>query len=1094
MDANIIEPLTMSSTEKRLSAKIKATETELENNQKLRDESKADYDEEIARLRSEYDSKKKKNTKAANNILRRIERLEGLKASVDADYAKRINDLGAKLEKMNDPTYSRAMQRQSKQQEYTSQMEELAGDTSTWKDKKMGISYKVNTLRRNLRDVVRDATGKRDIAKADAIYDELQGKYNHNEAELNRESNQIKKVYADMKISKAEDAYIQMLGELRHNPDTTLTEDVVNEFYEKHKRSIDKDKVEKVLPMARKTYDELLLRVNEVLKEQGMREIPYRKGYFPHFTEEKQGILAKLFNWKTQNNEIPTDIAGLTENFNPDRSWQSFNKKRKGDTTDYSFLKGMDTYVQGALDWIYHIEDIQKRRAFENHIRYVHSEQGVKDKIKAIQESEVYDADEAQKQIDLVYKEAGNPLNNFVTDFRTGTNTLAGKKSSLDRTMEEYTNRKLYSTMTNINSRVSANMVAGSVSSALTNFIPITQSWAQVNPISSLRAMGETIKSTFRDDGVVAKSDFLTNRLKTSENLYKTTWDKVIDKAGIMMEAVDNFTAQTVWRSKYNENISKGMSEAEAIKNADQFAENVIAGRSRGNQPTLFDAKNPLVKAFTTFQLEVNNQYGYMFKDAPQDLKAETKHWKTNLTKGYVTMFLGAYAYNALYSSLVGRDAAFDPVGIIEDLLRDLGWFGDDEEEEEPIDIALSLADNVLEEVPFVGGMVGGGRIPISSALPYDGVYEMITGTAKDVADKDWTSLTSEWLNPVYYLAMPAGGSQIRKTTQGLNMFNTDEDHPIAGSYTNSGDLRFPVDNTIGNKIQAGVFGQWANKNARDYIENGRKPLSKKQTQEFIDVDVPIKDYWEYRDGLKGLKKIEEKADYIYDLDLPIDKKNILINNATKRKEPIDLTDYGNFDSFEEFDYAQQNPEKYEFLEKEGIGYQGYKELDAETKDSWSWAFKHQDKYEHLKKNGVLPEDYSVYRISMLDFDDDDDAAYEWSFDYPEKATLSKAVTNDVAEYRKYAQDLNDIKADKDKNGNSISGSRKEKVLDYINDLDADYGAKIILFKSEYPSDDTYNYEIIDYLNGRDDISYSEMKTILEELGFKVKKDGSIEW
>ena len=90
--------------------------------------------------------------------------------------------------------------------------------------------------------------------------------------------------------------------------------------------------------------------------------------------------------------------------------------------------------------------------------------------------------------------------------------------------------------------------------------------------------------------------------------------------------------------------------------------------------------------------------------------------------------------------------------------------------------------------------------------------------------------------------------------------------------------------------------------------------------------------------------------------------------------------------------------------------------------------------------------------------------------------------------------DLNDLRADKDSNGKTISGSRKEKVISYINGLNADYGEKIILFKSEYPADDTYNYEIIDYLNNRQDISYAEMETILKELGFQVDSDGNVRW
>lgn len=852
---------------------------------------------------------------------------------IDTEYDEQVEVLKEEFRKKYE-SFKVANQRMTKQQEYSDQMEELVGDTSTWVDKKMGIFYKINTLRRNLRDIVRDANGNRDIAKADAIYDELQGKYNQHEASLNRESNSIKKPYADMNITKDEDVYIQMLGEFRHNPDTTLTEDVVKDFYEKNKDNIDAAKVDKVIEEARKTYDTLLERVNEVLREQGMKEIPYRQGYFPHFTEEKQGLFAKLINWKTQNNDIPTDIAGLTEQFNPNRSWQSFNKQRTTDATDYSFTKGLDTYVHGALDWIYHIEDIQKRRALENHIRYIHSEQGVKEKIEAIQKNENYDADEMQDQIDLVYKTAGNPLNNFVADLRAGTNRLANKKSSMDRGMEEMTNRKIYSTMTNISNRVNSNLVAGSISSAFTNFIPITQSWGQVSPFSSLRAMGDTIKSIARDDGVVDKSDFLTNRLRKEENLYKTTWDKVGDKLGLLMEGIDNFTSQTVWRSKYLENISKGMSESDAIKNADQFAANVIADRSRGNMPTAFDSKNPLIKVLTAFQLEVNNQYGYMFKDMPQDVGTESKG---KLVKGYAAMFIGAYAYNALYSSLTGRNAAFDPISIIKELLEDL--FGDDEEEE-PIEnimgASLNLADNLLEETPFVGGLLGGGRIPISSALPYDGVYEMLSGTMTDIAEKDWSGLTKEWLNPAYYLAMPMGGGQLKKTIEGLSMFS--DDHPVAGSYTNSGDLRFPVDDSFGSKVQAALFGQYASKNARDYFDNDWAPLKESRIQEYIATGLPI------------------------------------------------------------------------------------------------------------------------------------------------------------AEYRKYSTKLSKIEADHDKNGNAINGSRKKKVINYLNGLDIDYTAKMILFKKQYKSDDTYNRDIVKYLIGREDLSYDEKVTILKELGFEVDAEGNISW
>ncbi len=1095
----------------RINAQISALETELQNNKILREQANTDYESRIAALQAQYDGKKDKTTKAANDILRSIERLKRLQSSNDANYEKRIHDLEERIEKSKRPEYKRALQRQVKQDEYTAWAADLVGDTSTWKDKAMGLFYKVNTLHRNLRDIVRSADGKRDIAKADAIYDELPGKYNSHEAGMMRESNKIKSPYAEMKITAAEDAYIQMLGEYRYNPDTELRQEQVAEFYEKHKKQIDREKVDKIIEMARKTYDELLVRVNEVLREQGMKEIPYRRGYFPHFTDPKQSWLAKLLNWKTRDDTIPTDIAGMTETFEPKRSWQSFNKERTGDSTDYSFTRGLDTYVHGALDWIYHIEDIQKRRALENYIRYVHSDKGIKDRIDAIRADETLDADEAQEQMDAVYKEAKNPLNKFVTDLRTGTNTLAGKKSSLDRGMESATNRKIYSVMTNLSSRVSANMVAGSVSSALTNFIPITQSWGQVSPLSSLEAMGETIRAAAYDDGIVDKSDFLTNRLRGEENLHKGAWDRISDGMGALMEGIDSFTSQVVWRSKFNENMKSGMSEAEAIKNADQFAENVLAGRSRGNQPTLFDAKNPLVKVFTAFQLEVNNQYGYIFKDMPQDVG---KKHIGKLIKGYATMFIGAYAYNALFSKLTGRDAAFDPIGILAGLLQDI-FGGDEEDEKEPVDIILGFGEEVAQEIPFVGGLLGGGRVPISSALPYDGLKEAVTGTITDIGERDLKGLTREWLNPLVYLASTMGGGQIKKTAQGLSMFFGDK--PVSGSYTDSGALRFPVEPTAGNVAQAAIFGQWASENARDYFDDGRSPLDEKRTDEFLDSGMDIGDYWEFQDELGRLQRRVDAGTATYDeilaymnmtearreaSELYAKRDDILAKGEIgdeKKQAAVsaireDIRDI-NKRAFEDFGdveidgiyatvgdshYRIYTPEEEEdFDDPYGIGIN----LD-EREPYWKKITdKELERQEEVTGTlGITPAEYWSKKDE-----------YDYAFEYPGKYQVARVVGG-YESYKEYADAISDIKSDKDKEGKAITGSRKKKVVAYINSLDASFEEKILLFKSVYPSDDRYNGRIIDYLNSREDISFSEMKAILEELGFKVDGRGNISW
>ena len=146
---------------------------------------------------------------------------------------------------------------------------------------------------------------------------------------------------------------------------------------------------------------------------------------------------------------------------------------------------------------------------------------------------------------------------------------------------------------------------------------------------------------------------------------------------------------------------------------------------------------------------------------------------------------------------------------------------------------------------------------------------------------------------------------------------------------------------------------------------------------------------------------------------------------------------------------------------------------------------------EVTKSLGITPDEYwSKTDISFMPLSNGE---YEYAYDNPEKYAVSKAVGGYDA-YRKYSTELYNIKADKDENGKSINGSRKDKVFDYINSLNIDYGAKLILWKSEYNADDNYNAEIVEYLNSRDDISYDDMKSILEELGFTVDSKGNITW
>lgn len=121
---------------------------------------------------------------------------------------------------------------------------------------------------------------------------------------------------------------------------------------------------------------------------------------------------------------------------------------------------------------------------------------------------------------------------------------------------------------------------------------------------------------------------------------------------------------------------------------------------------------------------------------------------------------------------------------------------------------------------------------------------------------------------------------------------------------------------------------------------------------------------------------------------------------------------------------------------------------------------------------------------------------YNYAYEEPGKYAIAKTVGG-YDSYKTYSKALNDIKADKDSSGKTINGSAKEKKLNYINNLNIDYGQKLLLIRSEFTSQkdkDAYNADIIEYLYSRYDLSNEERIEILKELDMTVHADGYISW
>ena len=845
----------------------------------------------------------------------------------------------------------------------------------------------------------------------------------------------------------AEGFYVNDANEIIAYGDAELAKDFPDPKVQENIKGLAND------PRIRQIYDDTLSMINESRTRNAYPEIPRLDNYFLHFRamDDTFSRLGLPFNPNDiRAKDLPTDLNGVTADLKPGQPYFASAMHRTGKRTSFDLLGGLERYLTSAKNQIYHIDDIQTLRAIRNYIADTYGQASGLENIDSLSE------EEAQIRIEQVYN---SHLSTFAKFLNEEANVLAGKTALIDRGLEGIIGRRGITFLNTVNGQVGSNMVGFNISSSLTNVLPVAQTFAKSNKFDFIKAFAQTtsnkIGSIFgKNDGFSEQSPVMIRR-NGAERFYRTPWQKAGDTGYVLMSAVDNISTELVARTKYNELTRKGMDSQQAHYETDKWVSRLMGDRSLGQMPQLYNSK--MLGLITKFQLEVRNQLDSQFYDTIQEAKVSSEDIKNGLLRNaktaakisstFVQLAVVQHLFGKAFESVAGYNPAFD---IIEVLLKTIGYDDDEDSEDTVLDNIEQGFLALLEDLPYTSTFTG-GRIPITSALP---VEELVTGQDEYGNDKPRLETLKE-IAPYYLL--PTGYGQLKKTQQGLSMF--DDDLPISGSYTDSGNLRFPVEDTLKNRVQAGVFGQWSSDVAGDYFDNARNPLKEKQIEELIDLDMPIRDYWDYREGLAEQKTLEDKFEYVSSLDVTDEQKNIMINNVVDRKEKVDISNYDDFANYEEFDFYSKNKEKYEFLQGNGISYSEYVADDE------------------------LKEDY--------------DNVYTWYKNNPEKVTLASAVTDSVIEYKQFTKELDAIRADKDSNGNSISGTAKAKKTDYINSLDLDYGQKLILYRSLYDSKTdkaTYNAEIVEYLNSREDISYEEMVTILEELDMKVHSDGTVTW
>lgn len=746
-----------------------------------------------------------------------------------------------------------------------------------WKDKALGLQYATETQERNLYDIAPDReTAYRVI---DTIFDPIHENERKRVLMINDYAKKLNALgidtrknidiqlpdVAESKIS--ESTLIHWLGEKRYDLQNVKGE-AYRELAEQIRRvenSLRPEQMERInkgIAELQQIFKEAHPLLNEARIKEGYDPIGYIPHYFPHarFNDPKDPLqkTASLFGIDLTDSELPMDIAGRTEDFKPRTPWSGNVLQRKGKATDYDALRIFDQYIEGVSNIVHHTEDIGNVRALSDYMRYSFSEESVKKQIDEIYKNKSLSIEDRNKKIAEIYKQnaENHKLQNYVQNLDEYANQLAGKKSSIDRSVEKtLLGRKYYKAVTGISNRVAGNMVAGNIGSALTNIIPITQGLGRTRTTSQLKGLGEALlyMKNGEMDELTKRSSFLATRGGT-ERTYKN-WLQRLETAGgkvnplQWMEAADTFSTQAVWRARYYDNLKDGMGQAAAIKEADTFARNLFAGRSKGSMPTIFNSK--ALKPLTMFQLEVNNSYRNLIKDIPHEEKTIYRKMRS-----YMGIVIGAYMFNDLYEKLTGRRSAFDPFGMANEAYGDATgesmrntWdiLGDaisgnglelteKREKKAPSAVIQGVADELADNTPFVGGLFfGGGRIPLSSAIPHPikaGKHFADAMRGEERWGKALQEINKEAISPIAtYMMLPVAGGQVNKTIKGLNMMRK------GGSYTqtNEGEkLQFAVDqDKKTNWLQALLFGKWATDGGKAYMKDKSMKLGAEQTETY---------------------------------------------------------------------------------------------------------------------------------------------------------------------------------------------------------------------------------------------------------------------
>ncbi len=571
----------------------------------------------------------------------------------------------------------------------------------------------------------------------------------------------------------------------------------------------------------RETYNDLIDEVNKVRKQiyptNSEKIIPKRQDYYRHFTE-MTGDLSGLKNIFETPAGIDPKLAGLSPFTQPKSKWASFMQKRTGAKTTEDAVGGFLDYLPSASYSIHIDPNIGRFRALADNLRN---------------------------------STKGN-LNNFIDFLDKFANDLSGKTSSLDRIVTDFVpgGRKTLRALDWVNRRIKANTILANVSSSIAQIFNVPQGISSAKQYSA-KGLVDTLADVIRPNKAIQESSFIKERYFRGYDKFDTGILNNTKKfAAWMIGALDQVGTKFIWNSHYEKALAQNIPNP--VKYADDITRKMVAGRGIGEVPLV--QKSKVFQMVAPFQLEVTNLWYVMSEFvSKKDFGA------------LVILFTANYFMNQAAEEIRGSAVTFDPIRAVADAYKQVSETPDKGKGAllatgrvaGEVLSNLPLGQTVASAYPEFGFKVGDAKAPTRKQL--FGRSDPTRFGAGILASKGIK-------DPLYSLLPSYGGSQIKKTVQGVQALKE------GGSFDKGGNLQFET----GNPLKTILFGKYSTADAREYFdkadiktsaENKVLPVyleaqklkeSGKQTEADALVDSLSDEDWEIYKGLKTKDKRTE--------------------------------------------------------------------------------------------------------------------------------------------------------------------------------------------------------------------------------------------